>query len=369
MNAENLRETLRRHAGDAPPSAGLLDAVRARSRRRRRHRQVTAVGAAVVAVALALTAPVAVRGATDQPAPPGRPAATSQPPLESQLVAPPDLALPDFPFTPGWTPPEAPETVYSHHGFGMVSLAQRRPDGVAVLWADVNLEDPDHTLRSAEKLLATVGGDGGTIADEPVTVQGRDGVLSTATSTGTEDEDEPQPPSTAVVVTWLHEPGLRVGVFGDNADDVLRYAEELTEEPFPAQTPFTFDLMPPGVELDSMQPSSMTFYPEAPPSGSEIHALKVELLRGGGPGMPLDCPLAPEAQQATDSGQCPLPREPVQVGEHAAELIGDDMVVVYLEDGLALSVAAAGVLALSHDDLLRFAAGVHVTEYAAPFEY
>jgi hypothetical protein len=42
------------------------------------------------------------------------------------------------------------------------------------------------------------------------------------------------------------------------------------------------------------------------------------------------------------------------------------MVVVYLQDGLALKVETAGSLALAGEDLLQFAAGIQVTPNAYP---
>jgi hypothetical protein len=159
-----------------------------------------------------------------------------------------------------------------------------------------------------------------------------------------------------------------IRIDGGPAEDTIRYAEELVEKPFAARTPFTFDLVPEGATLSWMGQSSMML--EGPPvPGAAINAVEVSLLRGAS-GMPIDCPLSvaalPEEEQPNDSGQCPLPRTTVQVGEHGGELVGDHMVLVYLEDGLALSVETAGDLALSGADLLRLAAGIHVTPDSLP---
>jgi hypothetical protein len=361
MNIDTmLRESLHTRADQAPSNAGLLDAVRDRSQRRRWRRQVLVAAGVVTAVAVA--GPILVVRATGtDPAPPDDRTGAWQPSAETELVEPSDLDVPDFPFTPGWVPPGT-ETFSDFQDFGLVSISQRDPDGASVLWAEVNLEDPDHALRAIDKLRLQFEGYDGTADDQAVTVHGRDAVLTTMTEPGTADEDEPQSGSTLAAVTWLHEPGLRVAVFGQDGADVLRYAQELTEEPFPARFPFTFDLMPPGAELAWSQPGAMMFGPAVHPPGNEINAVEVALLRGG-PGMAIYCPLV---NQDPSAETCELPRAPVQVGERDAELVGDDMVILYLDDGLALSVAAAGSLALSDDDLLRFAGGIQVTEYATP---
>lgn len=374
MNTETLRETLHRHAGDAPPSAGLLDAVRARSHRRRRNRQLSAAGAAVVAVALAIAGPaVWVRATAGEPLIPPQPASsqpaepTPQPTGATALVPAPGFDLPDFPFTPGWTPPGLSEAYYSYQDFNVHS--DEPPEGLTDHAIRLFHLDPEHgwvsfsvTVRQADPrsmLDKMIQQSDDFDEDEPgaepsqplseqaVTIRGRDAVLLSNDRSG--------------VASWQHGPAQWVVVQGGSADDVLRYAEELVEQPFAGRTPFTFDLLPAGAALNMTGPDSMAFEPLELTAGTG-GAVEVALLRGN-PGMPLNCPLSSEVspEDVLDSGECPLPREPVQVGEREAELVGSEMVVVYLDGGLALTVAAAGTLSLSQEDLIRFAAGVQLT--------
>jgi hypothetical protein len=367
MNAENLLETLRRRADDAPPSAGLLDAVRARSRRRRRHRQVTVLGAAVVAVALALTAPAVVRGTTDQPVPPAQPTQPAQPtepdvtvdPSPNTLV-PPTFEVADFPFTPGWAPPGTGEPfVYSvsqEHAF----LAHEDADGRYAIHVAVQPDDPadwDEVVRDTE--------------GETVTVRGQQGVLRLV---GGE-----------AWLTWQPRPDQWVTVKGETVADVTRYAEALVEEPFPNRPPFVLDLIPAGAELGSVQPDAMRFshrdeeacaaYPEVDPLDPGpfpdedlppcLTGEFVVRLFEGGPGAEVPVNFFP--QDPENPGEVPDPdREPTQVGEHEAEFIGDHNLHVFLDDGLALGVTALGELTLSREDMVRFAAGVQVTPDALP---
>lgn len=369
-NEPALRAALREYAGHAPGSGGLLEAVRARSHRRRRRRQLAA--AAGVAVVVAVAGPVvAVRATTAGPGPQGEPDARqpatrtelTEPAADTELVEPYNLEIPDFPFTPGWVPPEAVSTRYEHAEFGLMKLSHLGPDGQAVISVQVYPADPDHLLRSMNKLMDVHAGTNGQQSQRAVTVQGRDAVLMTATSSELEDADEPQPPTTVVAVSWLHETGLRVAVAGPVPEgDVLRYAEDLQREPYPTQLPFTFDAMPPGARLGSVGASSMMFRPTGP-SGDDFVSVRL-LSRGTDP-----ADLCRQDRGYPDEpwpDGCLLPPEQVQVGGYEAQRYGADMLVVNLPDGTLLRLAAAGSLALSPDDLVRFAAGVHVTEHAVP---
>lgn len=379
MNGENLRETLRRHAADAPPGSGLLDAVKARSRDRRRHRRLAVAGAAAVAVAVAVTAPTAVRGIGDGPDRPAPPPAGQQTPVTPEveptgattLVPAPEFGLPDFPFTPTWVPPDLTQVSYqySFSEFGdapdyLGTTLSHRGSGAAELYVTLDNEDTEQTLSRLET-EAEIGYED---EDEPTAqtpqpltrqaanVQGRDATLLSNADQG--------------VVSWQHAPDLWVTIFAQSADEALRYANGLAEEPFEAQTPFTFDLVPDGAELSYTATDTMSFGPSDGRSGSSDDVVAVQLIR-----VPRDrespgyCPVFYEDDDRTEltgTDVCPLSRTPVQLGEHAGELVGDRTVNVFLPDGLILQVSAGGALSLSRDDMLRFVEGIEVTEFAIP---
>jgi hypothetical protein len=365
MNTELLRETLQLRAGDAPASAGLLDAVRARSQRLRRNRQVKAAGAAVVAVALAVAGPAVVRAANEPAggggtsvgtAPPTQPAETEPvetAPADPAALVPPTYDVGAFPFTPGWAPPGTSEPVVYTVSPDHLFLAHETPDGRYAIHVEVAPTDPDVPFYEGDPP------DG-----EPVTVQGRQGELR---NTG-------QPS-----LVWQHRPDLWVKVEGETVDDVKRYAESLTEQPLPVRPPFTLDLVPAGAELGSVQPDAMRFemrdaaacaalaemdddelvetHPDDLPVCG-IGEFIVRLFRGG-PGAEVPANFIPV--EGVIRGEIPQPpRETIQVGDHEAELIGDHNLHVLFDNGTALGVTALGDLTLSREELVRVALGVQV---------
>jgi hypothetical protein len=386
MNIENtIREALHSHSGEAPESAGLLDAAEARSSRRRQRRHVAGAGIAVAATITAvLVAPSAIRGVTGEAAPGNATAAAPQesgaaPQTATQspaqeagsttLVPAPAFEMPDFPYTPGWVPEGLSDPYYRYEHFNlddsyepgsglsnyMIELDYYNPEGqLAGIRIQVRPQDFELMLDKMMYLSRSVDEDETTypppepLTRQEITVRGREAVLLSS------DEQ--------AVVSWRHNSDQWVLLEGGSVDEVLRYADELVEEPFTARTPFTFELMPAGAELRLTTPKGMSFEPLE--FGPGYNVVDVSLLRGG-PGTVTDCPDAPEAIEV-ESDVCPLPREPVQVGEYAGELVGDYMVLVYLDNNVALSVVAGGTLSLSREDLLRFAAGIQVTPDALP---
>jgi hypothetical protein len=161
-----------------------------------------------------------------------------------------------------------------------------------------------------------------------------------------------------VSLTWEHEPEQWVTVYGESGistEDLSEYAEGLVEEPLPATAPFTFDLVPDGGEPGFSGRGTFGF---AAASADETGLVSLSLFHYDGPTEP-----TPEggAQPLIGSG------EAVQVGDLDGEFIdgnGEDRLHVFLDDGLVLSVITSGALSLSQDDLVRFAAGVQITEYA-----
>ena len=378
MNIEAmLREALRQHADRAPSGAGLRDAVADRSRRWRQQRRFLSGGVAVAtAVASVLIVPAFLPGigTPDLGGSDARPGATlspgvSPPPPEPlprltptgavTLVQAPDLQPPDFPFTPGWSPEgllgpyqayevdviSALEYYDAEHTvtFNVIMRSTEIGLGLDKLKAIFESVDEDEPAEPPQPLT-----------EQAVTVLGREARLLFNDSFG--------------VVGWRHAPDQWLAVWGGTAEEVLRFAEALVEQPFQGATPFTFDLAPEGAVLRYTNASQVNLNSEDPNASG---GTEVILLRGG-PGMELNC--AKSEAVYRDQGQppyepdgtCHLPRKPVQVGEHDGELVGDYLVLVYLDDGLALKVESVGAFALSDEDLLRFAAGIHVSPDAFP---
>lgn len=385
MNIETtLRETLHSRSAGVPDRPGLLVAAEARASRLHRHRRVAGVGMAAAAVALVLAAPAALQGILDStggpggaaqpecggrsspsPPPPGQPA---QGQTGSESLVPATFEIPTFPFTPGWAPPGTKEP-FAYTAGELRYLWHEYDVGRNVFSARVSPDDPatwpDEVSDDA--------------SEEQVTVRCLPGVLRWM---GEVDDNR------HIELTWQEQPDLWVTVSGGTPDELLRYAESLTEVPFPVRPPFTMDLVPRDAELRSVQPDAMWFVDRdedvcaalerLSPSEAAEQAFRYEragtpcetgefivrLFRGG-PGadvpgnfLPSDGPI---------SGDEPLPpRETIQVGDRQAELIGDHNLHVFLDGGLALGVTALGTLALSREDLVRLAEGVQVTPDALP---
>jgi len=339
VNADTLRQTLRSRAGQAPTSVGLLDAVRVRSRRRRRRRLL---GNGVVVVAI--TAALAMAGSSllsrpdAAPAPPASavPGPSPSAPGPTSLGPARPFDLPAFPFTPGWTPPGVSEAFYRYEvALGRIELNHYDPRrGYIAFWVTTLSKDPKGSL---DKLIP--GG-----RQDTVSVRGQ---RALAVSNGQ-----------VAAVGWRHRPGLWVMVHGTTVDAVVRYADALVENPFPTGTPFTFDLMPRWATLAWTAGDEMML--GAPDGGDGIEVK----LRRGGPGLTVACSIG--TGPGSYRSACPLPRTPVRAGAHQGEMVGDSMILVYLEDGLALQVTVAGSPSFSRDDLVRFAGGIRVTPHAYP---
>jgi hypothetical protein len=342
VNADTLRQALRSHADDAPTSVGLLDAVRTRSRRRRRRRLLGSGAVAVAVAALAMLAATLLTRPAAAPVPPASAVpgpTTSTPPAMTALVPARPFDLPAFPFTPGWAPPGVSEAFYWYEvELDRIELHHydaRR--GYVALSVTMLPKDPKPFLEQMAQ--------GASKRRQTVTVQGHEAlVVADAQVAG---------------VGWRHRPGQWIMVRGSTVDEVVRYANALVDDPFPARTPFTFALTPPwATALAWTAADEMVLGSPHDSRGIEVK------LRRGGPGMPVACIIGtgPGAYRSA----CPLPRTAVRAGAHEGELVGDAMILVYLEDGLALHVTVSDRAALSRDDLARFAGGITVTPHSRP---
>jgi hypothetical protein len=366
MNIDSMvRETLHSHADGAPPAAGLVDAARSRARRRRRRRQATATGAALLAVALVAIAPLAIsREAAIQPV---------QPDSGSDTLVPPSYEVPPFPFTPGWIPDGLGEPYYRlgrddwsgleyielvHFESGIVpSMSSPFPQFSVTVYT----EDPGDEFAPIDAEPA----------QEAVTMRG----VAATLYTGRSDETMPDEveDNRVSALRWSDGPDRWVTVVGYNGfgdDDVIRYAEELIEEPVPGRTAFTFDLLPPDVRLSSVDLGHMNFKPAGAPTDvpgpveMAEDLISVSLVGYRPTADAFFCEADPESGELET---CPTTGPgPISVGEYDGELINDEILMVYLEAELTLVVRSRGQLALSQEDMIRFATSVHVTSDAVP---
>jgi hypothetical protein len=353
---ELLRETLRSYAGRAPGSAGLVAAARGRAVRRRRHHLATAGVAVIAAVAVVLT------GWAWRPGEPEVSPATGPVALPTRgpvTLVPARYELPAVPLTPGWVPEGAGEP-YAGFTHRRVAAALFGGSGTPGFWLAHDHDrggsddrDAGYRVISFDVSPIDIGGlfvaRFDRVTTEEVTVQGRPATLWTAV----------EPATGQTAVAWQHHADLWVTVYGDavGREEVLRYAEDLRDEPFPVTVPFTFALMPAGAEPLEIHRSGFTFgWPAGDPA--DPTAVSVHLFHAG----------RSEAWRQVFGFGTHDHREWLRVGGHDAELIegpGIRAVRVLLDEDYTLHVSASGSTPpISRDDLVRFAAGVGLTPRA-----
>ena len=347
-----LRGALRRHAEDAPAATGLLDAVHDRSRRlvRRRRRRTAAVCAcALVAVVAALVVAVPAGGgrhaSTAHPPSPGAtppaspwssiapPTVAAPPPAApasgdaTLRLVPPGAAAPVFPFRPVVTPSGGlADPVVTLTG-GELSAYFEAHDGV---------HGADVTIRVGPRRPAfdEPADRAGPVRETPQQVRGHVATLRTVTIA----------PASRLSLYWLEKPGQWVRVDTDDTltdAEVVRLADALAPAAVPVPTPFRLDLVPAGMDLDTSTPSAMAF---RPPGGS---AVTCRLLA---------------AQSLTGAT--------VPVGPYRGTLrrvdSGATLTVARTDRDATLVVQVPARYSVTDADLIRFAAGVHVTDSAEP---
>lgn len=366
MNIDTLlRETMRAHADDAPPGAGLGSAARQRAQRRRTH-QVLAGGvtalAAVVAVAVAV--PLLVQPGADGP-PPG-------------TLVPFELDLPEFPYTPGWIPDGLAEPyVELRPAKGLDSDGEATVTVGEMLRAVHEPEGTDREAEPAPLVMATTPYDpiaaeldpelltprpGQVVADtEPVTVRGRTATLATLMTEGWLARRG------GWLVAWQERPDLWVQVYAATEvgrRGLLRYVAELVPEPLPVSLPFTLAVAPAGAEPTHVSPDliwleSMS-WPGEPGAVPVIVSVTLRLYR------PADVDDAlPSAYTSTT----------VYVNGRPAELIpprGKSSVIpaqliLPMAPDMVLVIDSVGNEYLSVPELLTFAEGITLTRHARPW--
>jgi hypothetical protein len=352
MNLDpTIRETLQSYADQAPVSAGLLSGAQDRARQRRRHRHLASAGLAAV------TAAAAVAGWGLLPDRAGDGPAVALPPGAPVTLVPAEYEVPAVPLSPGWAPETAGEPYAGYNADGPVSggpgfwLAHDHRDDSSrrVISFDVSNGDIGHLF--AER--------GGELATEEVTVQDRPATLYTIVEHHTGAE--------TVAVSWRHRESVWVTVYGDDsgAEDVLRYAEALTEEPFPVASPFTFTVLPAEAELAYLTRGGITF---ALPGGGRLN---VHLGYDDGSGPVWGTSAVPSAGPAggtprvdpTTGADIPAP-ERLVISGRPAELVeyadGAAMRIFFTDQGWVLSLYST----LPPADLRQVAEGIALTEAA-----
>jgi hypothetical protein len=154
------------------------------------------------------------------------------------------------------------------------------------------------------------------------------------------------------VLTWTEPGGPWVGICAPetvSTVDLAEFASRLTRQPITQPGPFDFDLVPAGFIVDNITASTVTFRPPAVAASPDFVDKLVVSLDAERPG-------------AQDG-------RPVKVAGRAGWLhTVEDVAMLRVDegDGFSLTVQVPRRLRIDEPDLLRFAAGVHVTAAASP---
>jgi hypothetical protein len=345
-----LRDTLSDRAETAPAGTGLLARVHNRSRLIRRRRRVGTAGAGVAAVLLGVAGVPVVNGllpgdapgeraggptatkpvGTDDPTTPepSRSDATpSPPPPTTAVLGPPTFTMPKVPFTaPTGVINGLAPAVPLFDGTPMIMHVHTDNDGKPMLMLHIG-QDPGNFVTKGQ--------------DTPVQVRGVSGKLGRTT--------DPTDPGT--VLTWTEPDGTPMVIVAQNIPDekVIAYANGLKRVDSTVTAPFTFTELPQGVELDTVNASSMIFRlpGQASPAGDYRYKLGFLLNADGG----------------GDAASWPL-----TVNGRKAQLVPQDdggkILMVAQPNGFVLAVQVPVNLKISDDDLLRMAKGVTVNPSA-----
>ena len=219
MNLDReLRAELHGRAATFVPPVDLLTEVRRRRDRRVRRRWAASAGV-FVALMLAVLAPNVFLRHPDVPVPPSS---------TVRLVQPP--ALPDFPLTPTWEPAWA----------GTRSFAYDAVAGTTLRY--------DVTYPLGSTLTVTVGPQPASVAGQRIVVNSREATLEVGDG--------------RVRLAWRHQQGwvLVTGTGRVNQEELLHFAESLTDAPLRMDAPFVLALVPDDAVLASFDRSSMRLH-------------------------------------------------------------------------------------------------------------
>jgi hypothetical protein len=315
---ERLREALRRHADDSPTGSTMLTTVTATSARARRRARLATLASGLGAVLV--VGGVAVVAGTDPTGPtPPLPvaAAPSRPPTSDALkpAAPMNLV---FPYTA--TPLTSGDEVQAMLVGGVLQLLVG--GGVTVETAPVQPQPAPP----------------GTPA-QPGQARGHTAVVRQWDADGGHH----------TLLTWPETPNQWIAVQGADtvtATQLGTVAQSLVPAAVRVKVPFTFDLVPATSTVDNLAPSAVTFCPPGVNPGAAWIGKVAVMLDGNarGPGNPAD--------------------HPVKVGGRDGVITngpGARSLAVPRDDGTTLIVQDTTAHPMSDADLVRFAAGIHVT--------
>lgn len=322
---ELLRDSLNQHAGAAPPGYLMLSRVRQAARRRRRRRAL----AGGLAAALVLTG-IGVAVFTGRvAAPPARLAdgpGLGPAPVAFVPGAPLDIT---FPLTPGAPPPggSSPALLVVAGSPTLRYQPGEGTDGPTTVTVTTSPPAPGPALPSTDLPGPVVGGHQAELR-------------------------HPAGDPSQQVLTWSEAPDLWVDVTMPASappNSVTAFASALSVRPITQPGPFDFDLVPAGFVADNIDPSAVTFCPPGiEPSAAFVHKIAVMLDDGR--------PDARDGRPVTVAGR------PGRIGT----VDGSVMLRVDEGTGQTLTVQVPADLGIAEPELLRFAAGVHVTADAAP---
>jgi hypothetical protein len=305
-----VRSALRRHADQAPAAGNLLTAVHARSRRLARRRRIGTAAAMLLAVLAIPALGLAVR-----PAPaPVRPANP-----DAVRLVPPSFATPVFPFRPGVTPTG---------GLAAPVVTLAGGDLVAYYAAKDPVRGADVTIRVSPRppTFAELADQLGPVHTTAQQVRGHPATLRTVVVA----------PAHRLSLSWPERPGQWVRVDTDDTltdAELVGFADALAPAAVPVVTPLRFEVVPAGMHLDTSSRSAMALAPDGASEG-------------------VDCVL--------------VAHRPVTGRTLQRTAAGVTVTVALAERGVTLLVQVPARYPISDADLLRFAAGIHLTADADP---
>jgi hypothetical protein len=349
-----VRESLQRRADEAPGAEWLLAAVHLRSDRLRQRRRTWARSMAVVGVAL-LAGAVPAAAQLVSPAPrsanpghgeasasrwsatPSAPAASASPAnpdtTTTQLrLAPPAYSTPAFPFRPdlatGLPKGGLRTPVITLDGGALQGFFEAK-DGVR--GADVTI------VVTAQR--PTFGAAAGPVSEAGRQVRGHPGILRTVAVS----------PAAQLNLYWQESATQWVQVRTDDTfteAEVVQFANALVAAALPLDLGLRLDLAPVGLVLDSASLSTVALRPGDVPAGSG----------------------AAGAIVCTLYDTRPLSGTAVSVGAYRGAITrtasGVSLAVNIDDRGVTLLVQVPARYAISDADLIRFAAGVRLTDRA-----
>ncbi|GEM_PF-5697012 len=359
-DVDNLvRESLQRRAAEAPGGDWLLAAVHARSDRLRRRRRIWARSMTGLAVALLIgavpaaaqlvspdsrvanpgpgTVSASVRTDPDPTPSNPTPTASATAPGLTTTASPLRLAAPAYP-TPSFPLRPDPATGLPRGGLktpvitldsGALQGFFEARDGQA--GADVTI------VVTAQR--PTFGAAAGPVSETDRQVRGHPGTLRTVAVS----------PANQLNLYWQESATQWVQVRTDDTfsnAEVVTFANALSAAALPLDVGLRLDLAPVGLVLDTAAPSRLALRPGDVPAGAA-------------PTPTVVCTLYDTR---------PLSGTAVNVGSYRAAITrtasGVELAVTVDDRGVTLLVEVSAQYPISDADLIRFAAGVHLTDRA-----